>query len=204
MERCATFGSAGRDVSHLCFANRRDSWTLVDASNLAAKLGAATGTGCFLIALIVGWDKIMGTPQVSIPVATLLAGIGLGYGARAWRQRVREAALRRAVLIPEVEMPFRAAFHGENDYVVNANPLGILESTGPLNAAMAKWSNDRIVKFKEIVDWVGRGAPHPLSLMQTIPHGAVKPYRTLPRRRCVPPEQMAIQLVESGVFKRHS
>ena len=195
-------GQRDGGMSQCCSSEVKEQVVPVDASNLAPKLGAATGVGCFLIALIVGWDEILGSPEVSIPVATLLAGIGLGYGAHAWRQRNREAALMRAVLIPDDEVPFGVGFHGAGDYVVNANPLGLLESTGPLNAAMAKWP-DRIVKFDEIVDWVRRGAPHPLSLKQTIPHGAERPYRTLPSRSCVPPEQMAIRLVESGVFKRH-
>ena len=176
----------------------KSNWT-----SITAAIAAVASVVLALVMSLGGWQEVDKYRDIWLLIGTIggivLCVLGV-KGALLWH---RESRPHRTFQMPDDELNFRVAFHSQSDYVVNKTILGSVDLVAVHEAASAMFA-ERIVKFKEIVSWLSQGAPEPISGRQTVPRAATKTYRKVPKRDSMPPEQMAIQLIESEVFLRHA
>ena len=168
-----------------------------------ASLAVAIASLVVAVAMSLGgWGQAAQYQIVFVLIASAGAVGAVALGSPRLVYRHRKRRLARESRLPEAEIAFREGFHGAADLVVNTELTGSQDLMDVRDAASAKFAG-RIVAFPEIVEWLSRGAPDPISGNQTVPRAALRKYRLESRRDWIKPEQMAAQLVESGVFDSH-
>ena len=150
-----------------------------------------------------GWAEAVEYRLVLALIGAPCAIVAVALGGRRLVYWHRKRRLARESRLPETEIAFRGGFHSAADgFVVNAELSGSMGLIDVRDAASAKFAG-RIVAFSEIVEWLSQGAPDPISGNQTVPRAALRKFRQGSRKDWIEPEQMADQLVESGVFESH-
>ena len=149
-----------------------------------------------------GWAAAAQYRLVFFLIAAAGAVVLVALGGRRLVHWHRKRRLARESRLPDSEIAVSEGFHSASDFVVNTELTGSKGLTDVRNAASAKFAG-RIVAFSEIVEWLSRGAPDPISGNQTVPRAALRRYRQESRNDWITPEQMAAQLVESQVFDSH-
>ncbi|MYD93598.1 MAG: hypothetical protein F4Y02_07895 [Chloroflexi bacterium] len=150
-----------------------------------------------------GWAEAAEYRMVFVLMAATGTIVAVAMGGRRLVYWHRKQRLARESRSPDSEIAFREGFHGAADgFVVNTELRGSKTLLDIRDAAGAKFA-ERIVAFPDIVEWLSRGAPDPISGNQTVPRAALRKYRQGSRKDWIKPEQMAAQLIESGVFDTH-
>ena len=178
-------------------------------ADVRSKLELATfgiTTASFLLALVVslgGWEVAAEYRPVLVFLAMGCAIAAAVLGGRILLVWLRRRRLARESRLPATEIDFRSGFHGAGGgFVVNVQLSGSAGIVEIRDAASAKFA-ERIVDFEEIVEWLSRGAPDPISGKQCVPRAAARKFRQGFRRDWIEPQQMADQLIQSDVFLQH-
>ena len=121
-------------------------------------------------------------------VIAIVVAVPVVLGAVVWMWR--NHATRRAIPRRIVSREERA--YRDNWYVVTHGDTETQAMT-VRHAARLKW-NGKMVHWKEIVDWVRKGAPDPVSRAKTL--------RTTPSLDDPYPEDIVVRLVQDGIFTK--
>ena len=142
-----------------------------------------------------GWAEAAKYRPVLVLIGAPCAIAAVTLGGRRlvlWRRKRRLARESRS---SESEIAFREGFHSAADgFVVNTELTGSKGLIDVRDAVSAKFAG-RIVAFSEIVEWLSRGAPDPISGNQAVPRAALRKFRQESMQDWIEPEQMAAQLV---------
>ena len=164
---------------------------------------AVTSLAVDVVMSLGGWADVAEYRPVLVLIGAPCAIVAVALGGRRLVHRHRKRRLARESRLSESEIAFREGFHSAGDgLAVNTELTGSKGLIDVRDAASATFAG-RIVAFSEIVEWLSRGAPDPISGNQAVPRAALRKFRQESRKDWIEPEQMAARLIESEVFASH-